>query len=522
MASSLRRREFLKAAATAGVVAIQGALKPVDAREPEGSTKTRAAGPARITLLQINDCHGYLDLHQEWFPGPDGKAEYRTVGGYARIAALVKRIGEETEGRVLFFDSGDTFHGTYPIMKTRGQAAVPILNQLGLHAMTAHWDFAFGPARLKELASELNYPILAINIFDKKTGKRFFEPYRILNASGLKIGLIGIASNIVDMMPAAFGEGLRFTPGRDELPPMIKEVRAREGVDLVVVLSHLGFPQDMKLLSEVQGVDVLLGGHTHDRLYRPVRQGGALVIQSGGQGSFVGRLDLEIQNGKVTAHQHQLIEVAESIPPDVATEALIKQTLAPYAADLGTVVGEVANGLDRNTCLEATMDNLLLDAVREAAGTELAFCPGWRWGAPIRPGKVTLNDLYNIIPMTVPISKVELSGAELMELLEDNLEATFAADAFHQRGGYVKRCVGLTAYIRSQNPAGTRLTRLLVGTKEVQADKLYSAAFLPAAVPEKYNRNRRDLPDYPIDAMRAYLKQHQPASAGIRGSVIAF
>jgi len=136
---------------------------------------------------------------------------------------------------------------------------------------------------------------------------------------------------------------------------------------------------------------------------------------------------------------------------------------------------------------------------------------------------VTLNDLYNIVPMTVPISTVELSGAELMELLEDNLEATFATEAFRQRGGYVKRSVGLTAYIRSQNPPGTRLTRLLVGTKEVQADKLYSAAFLsPVAVPEKYNRNRRDLPDHPVDAMRTYLKTHDPARTKIRGSVIAF
>jgi sulfur-oxidizing protein SoxB len=525
MASSLGRREFMKTASVAGVVAIQTALKPVEASQPEGSTTTRRVStPARITLLQINDSHGYLDLHQEWFPGADGKAEYRTAGGYARIAALVKRIGQETAGRVLVFDNGDTFHGTYPIMKTRGQAAVPILNSLGLHAMTAHWDFSFGPARLKELASQLNYPILAINIYDKKIGKRFFEPYKVLHASGLKIGLIGIASNIVgDMMPASYGDGLRFTSGRDELPGMIKEVREKARVDLVVVLSHLGFPQDMKLLSEVQGVDVLLSGHTHDRLYRPVRQGGALVIQSGCQGSFLGRLDLEIQNGKVTAHHHELIEVAETIRPDSATEALVRQTVAPFAADLETVVGEVADGLDRNTCLESTMDNFLLDAVREAAGTELALCNGWRWGAPIRPGKVTLNDLYNIVPMTVPISTVELSGAELMELLEDNLEATFATEAFRQRGGYVKRSVGLTAYIRSQNPPGTRLTRLLVGTKEVQADKLYSAAFLsPVAVPEKYNRNRRDLPDHPVDAMRTYLKTHDPARTKIRGSVIAF
>lgn len=132
-----------------------------------------------------------------------------------------------------------------------------------------------------------------------------------------------------------------------------------------------------------------------------------------------------------------------------------------------------------------------------------------------------MNDLYNIFPMAVPISMVDLTGAELKELLEDNLEATFSANAFKQQGGFVKRCLGLTAYIRVQNPTGTRLTRLLIGDKEVQPDKLYAAAFLTVqAVPAKYNRNRRDLPVYPADAMQAYLKRHRPAKAEILGTVV--
>jgi 2',3'-cyclic-nucleotide 2'-phosphodiesterase (5'-nucleotidase family) len=477
----------------------------------------------KITLLQINDCHGYLELHPEWFPGPEGKPVFRPCGGYARIATLVKQIREETNGRVLFTDNGDTFHGTRPVVQSRGEAVIPILTQMGFHAMTAHWDFAYGPARLKELASQLGYPILANNVYDMKTGKRFFEPYKVLTVAGLTIGLIGIACSIVPItMPPSFSEGLRFTLGVEELPGMIKEVRAA-GADLVVVLSHLGFPQDLQLLSQVKGVDVLLSGHTHDRLYQPVRQGGALVIQSGCQGSFLGRLDLEIKDGKVASYQHRLLEVAETIKPDAATEELVKKALAPYAADLGREVGEVANGLDRDTCLEATMDNFLLESIREAAGTELAFSNGWRWGAPIPAGKLTINDLYNIIPMAVPISTVELTGAELKALLEDSFTATFSGDAFQQMGGYVKRCVGITAYVRVNNPNGTRLTRLLIGKEEAQDDKVYTAAFLTVqAVPAKYNRNRRDLAITPADAMQTYLKKHRPAKAEIRGSVVAF
>ncbi len=138
----------------------------------------------------------------------------------------------------------------------------------------------------------LNYPMLAINVYNKETGKLIFPPYIVKEITGLKIGLIGIASNIVDKsMPPSYSEGLYFTLGREELPPIIDILRHKEKVDLVILISHLGFPQDMKLLSEVQDVDVCLSGHTHNRLYRPALQGKTIIIQSGCHGSFLGRLD---------------------------------------------------------------------------------------------------------------------------------------------------------------------------------------------------------------------------------------
>lgn len=474
----------------------------------------------RITLLQINDTHGYLDSHLEWFPGPQG-AVYRMAGGYARIATLANQIREETQGRVLFCDNGDTFHGTYPVVKTKGEVLLPILNQLGLNAMTVHWDFAYGPSRMEELAAGLKHPILAINVYHAQTGTRLFAPYLVREIGGVKIGIIGIASNIsAKIMPKPFRESLRFTEGREELPGFIEELRARKGADLVVVLSHLGFPQDLSLLSEVSGVDVLLSGHTHNRLFQPVVQGNTLVIQSGSHGAFLGRLDLEIQNGKVVGHRHKLIEVSENIPPDPTVAAMVKTALAPYTDELGRVVGQVTTALNRNANLESTMDNFLLAAIQEAAGTPLAFCNAWRWGAPVRPGPVTENDLDNILPMPVPMSTVDLTGRELIAMLEENLERTFSAEAFHQMGGYVKRCLGLTAYIKIENPPGTRVQKLFVGDDEVRPDQVYRAAYLSEqAVAANYGRNRQDLSQSTHDAMRAYLEKHKPASAELRGSV---
>jgi 2',3'-cyclic-nucleotide 2'-phosphodiesterase (5'-nucleotidase family) len=400
---------------------------------------------------------------------------------------------------------------------------IPILNTLGLDAMTAHWEFAYGPAIFKQRAAELNYPMLAINVYDQATKERFFPPYSVKEIGGLRIGLVGIASNIVDKtMPPSFSEGLRFTLGREELPPIIEVLRIREKVDLIVLISHLGFPQDLQLLSEVQGVDVCLSGHTHNRLARPVLQGKTLVIQSGCHGSFLGHLALEVEDGQIIDYQHHLIEVDANAKPDPAVDDLIHQALAPYQDKLSMVVGETATALNRATMLEATMDNFLLQALLEITGAQLAFSNGWRFGAPIIPGKVTLNDLYNIIPMNPPVSTVELTGEELVTMLEENLERTFATDPYGQMGGYVKRGLGLSVYLKIENPPGQRIQRVFVGDEAVELGRIYHTAFFTEqGVAPQYGRQRENHPECAIDAMQAYLAKHRPLRAELRGTFIA-
>ncbi len=475
-----------------------------------------------LTIIQLNDSHAYFDLHQEMF-WQGGQTVYRPAGGYARIAALVKQIRAANPESVLFCDCGDTLHGTYPVLKTQGQALIPVINSLGLDAMTAHWEFAYGPAAFKQRAEELSHPMLALNVYDQATKKRFFPPYLIKEIGGLRIGIVGIASNIIDKtMPPSFSEGLEFTLGREELPSIINDLRTKEKVDLIVLISHLGFPQDIKLLSEVRGIDVCLSGHTHNRLYKPVLQGKTLVIQSGCHGSFLGCLELEIDGGHVVDYRHQLIEVEAKIAPDPTVDELIRQTLAPYQEELSTVVGETATALNRGTMLETTMDNFLLQALLESTGAQLAFSNGWRYGAPVIPGEVTVNDLYNMIPMNPPISTIELMGEEIIEMLEENLERTFARNPYDQMGGYVKRSLGLNAYIKIENPPGQRVQKVFVGDEELQPGRYYPTTFITEqGVAQKYGRNRQQHIDRSIDVLRAYLARHRPLRAELRGTFVA-
>ena len=477
---------------------------------------------ASLTIVQMNDTHAYFDIHQEMFWQGD-HAEYRQAGGYARIATIVKQIRAESLGNCLFCDCGDTMHGTYPALDTQGKAMIPILNSLGLDAMTAHWEFAYGPKVFNQRVAELNYPMLANNIFDKVTNKLVYESYVVKQIDGLRIGLIGIASNIVDKtMPASYSEGIYFTLGKDELPHIIDLLRVKEKVELIVLISHLGFTQDMKLLSEVHGIDVCLSGHTHNRLNKPVLNGKTIVIQSGCHGSFLGRLDLDVVDGQIVDYQHQLIEVEASIQPDPEVADLVEHALAPYKKELAEVVGETDTALNRGTTLETTMDNFMLQALLESTGAQLAFSNGWRYGAPIVPGSITLNDLYNIIPMNPPVSTIELSGEEIREMLEENLERTFSCYPYNQMGGYVKRCLGLNVYFKIENPSGNRIQKLFVGSEEIQPDKYYSAAFVTMqGVPQKYGRNRKNQPERIIDAMIKYQGKHRPVSAELKGTYIA-
>ena len=338
----------------------------------------------------------------------------------------------------------------------------------------------------------------------------------------MRVGIIGIAATIIDKtMPKHFSEGLRFTMGNEELPGQIGALRA-QGAELIVVLSHLGLPQDIKLASEVSGIDVLVSGHTHNRLYEPLRVNGAIVIQSGCHGSFIGRLDLDLEEGRIAAVRHRLICIDETIEPDAEMQQVVDKIMAPHRPMLSEIVGHTETALHRNTIFETPMDNLLLEAIAEASGAKIAFCNGWRYGAPIPPGPVTRNDLWNIVPTNSPVSLTELTGREIWEMLEENLEHTFAADPYQQMGGYVKRCFGLKVYIKIENPKGARVQEIFAEGAPLDKERLYTAAFVTMqGVPKKYGRNRRDLEMHAVQALESYFAKHPILSIGMRGSVVS-
>ncbi|WP_139224831.1 bifunctional metallophosphatase/5'-nucleotidase [Dokdonella immobilis] len=360
-------------------------------------------------------------------------------------------------------DNGDTIHGTHVAVASKGLALVPTMNALAFDAMAVHWEFAYEPDGVQRIAEHLDNPMVAVNCHRKHDDQLFLPPWRMVTRAGLRIPMIGLACPIIDKsMPPSFSEGLYFTIGNVELPRWIRHVREEEGAELVIVLSHLGFPQDVKLAGEVAGIDILVSGHTHNRMDRAIVVNGAIILQSWHHWAFVGRLDVEVEAGRIVNHHHSLVAIDQSIDPNRHVAALVDATLDAERNAMAEAIGRTDVPLHRYAMSHAPMDDLLVAAIAEAAVTKVAFSNDWRYGAPIPVGSIMLGDLWNIVPMNPPISTTELTGAEIRQMIEANLERTFAADPYQQMGGYVERMAGVQVYLGAENPQDHRIDRLFV------------------------------------------------------------
>ena len=467
----------------------------------------------RLTLIQQNDLHAHVEPHRElrW---RGGRPDTWAAGGAAQIRAMASAIRREVGDACVHVDNGDAIHGTGPAQWTKGASIVPVLNAMGVEVMTpGNWEFGFGPETLRERVGALHFPMIACNVQRAAEGEPEFPATTVREVAGLRVGFVGITSPIVTRtMPRPFGAGLRFAEAEDVLPETIARLRDAERPDLVVLVSHYGFAQEVEIARRVRGIDVILGGHTHDVLAAPVQVGGAIITQAGAHGSYLTRLDLEIENGRVCGMRHELLPVRADGPEDGEVAAVVAESLRPHRERLGEVVGETKVLLHRGTVLEAPMDDLITSAYLAATDADVALSHGWRYGTPIPPGRITAGDLWQMIPTNPELFTVKLRGAELRRLLETSLERTFAGDVLRQQGGYVIRFAGMRAVARLNNPGGTRLVQLEIGGAPVEAEREYIVA---AAGEQSAARGGERV----MTGMRAIdaIRQHLQRSGAFRG-----
>ena len=404
---------------------------------------------------------------------------YGAMGGLDRIATVIKRIRAERGDRVLLLDGGDTWTNSWTSLQTKGQDMVDAMRLLKTDAMTAHWEFTLGEARVRELVDGLGFPLLAQNVREADFEEKVFETSRIFERGGVKIGVIGQAFPYTPIAnPRWMIPHWTFGIREKELSAEVEALRA-QGAELIVLLSHNGFDVDRKVAERVPGLDVILSGHTHDAVPEVTLIGQTLLIASGSNGKFVSRLDLDIQSKRIAAFRYRLIPIfSDAIAPDAEMKAHIETVRAPYEKDLARALGKTDGLLYRRGNFDGTLDTLICDAILEQRDVEIALSPGVRWGPSLLPERpITFEDVTNATAMSYPACyRTTMTGSRLKEVLEDVADNIFNPDPYFQQGGDMVRCGGLSYTIDVAQPIGQRISNLaLLRTgKPIEASKEYA------------------------------------------------
>jgi sulfur-oxidizing protein SoxB len=388
--------------------------------------------------------------------------EYGRMGGLDRVATVVRRIRAERP-EALLLDGGDTWQGSLTALRTRGQDMVDAMNLLAPDAMTAHWEFTLGIDRVTEIVDALPFPFLGANIFDATWDEPAYPPYEIFERGGAAVAVIGQAFPYLPIAnPGWMFPDLSFGIREERIAALVDEVRS-EGAQAVVLLSHNGFDVDRKLASRIDGIDVILTGHTHDALPEPVMVNGTALIASGSNGKFVSRVDLDVDQSGVKDIAHRLIPIfADVIAPDTEMAGYIDMARAPFKADLEEVLGTTESLLYRRGNFNGTFDDLICQALIEEREADIALSPGFRWGPSIIPGEpITREDVYNATAMSYPQAyRSEMTGEMLHTVLEDVADNLFNPDPYYQQGGDMVRVGGMGYRIDITKPQGERITEM--------------------------------------------------------------
>jgi S-sulfosulfanyl-L-cysteine sulfohydrolase len=425
-------------------------------------------------------------------------ARFGKLGGFALLKTLIDRLrGDVGADRCLLLDGGDSWQGTGLANAMRGADMVEAANLLGVEAMTGHWEFTYGEAAMRANLARFKGDFLAQNVYlteeaafdgaqaaDPASG-RVFKAAMIKEIGAYRIAVIGQAFPYVPIAhPRRFTPNWNFGIREQELQKLVESLRSADKADAVVLLSHCGMDVDLKLAGRLRGIDVILGGHTHDAVPRPIpvanASGTTLVTNAGSNGKFLGVLDLELGKGRLVSARYHLLPVfSELLKPDAAMTALIEQIRAPLVLNWNAKIATADRLLYRRDNFAGSIDQLICAALRRHFDTEIALSPGFRWGSTFLPGQaLTMEDVLAETAISYPETYVQnLTGAQIKDALEDICDNLFNPDPYYQQGGDMVRLGGLTYTCTPSEKIGRRISDLrLESGRSIESDKSYKVA----------------------------------------------
>lgn len=485
------------------------------------------AATRTITFIELNDLHAHLVPHLEVVSDGIGGTKVERRGGLTRIATAVKDIRADNPNSILM-NIGDTYHGGAEAFYTVGNAVSDPLNSLGVDVgVPGNWDFYYSPPMVRARYGQIdtnrftdrftvsvpgfgtsveikrpNFVNLGANVTDIMNmffPQDFLPATHMMTVDGIKVGFIGLTSDIVGDMHDMLTQGFDFASGETEHKDLVNQHAAalrNQGADIVVVMSELGIHKTRQLADVVNsGVDVFFAAHTHEVTYQPIESAsGALVVEAGDDG-YLGRMDVTVSTSRwrgnsISGMQWSIIDLDDSVPEDPDMLTLVNAERAPFFEDnvaltapppffmqnlgmpLDTVIGHTDSLMDRKDSLESTFNNGYTDMLRSTTGTEVAMTPGFRMGTTVTEpgymdeighvatGDITLEDAYRFIPMLYGIATATTSGARLKEIVEEQLTKTYSSDAFNHTGGWNYGFSGLDMDLDLAGGDGSRIRQL--------------------------------------------------------------
>ena len=485
------RRNFLKQLSTMGVGAALVTATPLLAAAEELTGNSAIAmdnKPFTISILQTTDVHCQVHPHDELF-WENGKAVFRKTGGYAHLATYLKKERKNNPDTFII-DTGDMFQGSELSVKTTGKAMVPVLNSLGYNLyLPGNWEVIYYKKAMQTLLGSLNAPKVCANMYhdlgEGKKGELIFQPYHIWTVKGVKIGFIGYTDPLVPIRQSPnYCKGIVYTKPEENLAHYVDVLRNQEQCAYVLLLSHLGLSQQIYLanLPECEGVDYILGGDTHERVRKPIVCKYSKVVEPGAFGSFVGKLELTISNGKVTQDKYSLVEVdTNQYKADKEIAALIKNNESFIEKDINTVIGYSTIPLYRYFVVENTIDTLILDALKwKIKDVDIVLSNGFRFcpprTTPDHTGNIPITNgyMFDMLPVDSTVRTGTVTGKQISDWLEKELNNVFAKNAGERLGGWVIKFKGMEVSFKAYAEEGQRVQQIKVNGNLIEPTKTYN------------------------------------------------
>lgn len=441
--------------------------------------------------------------------------KFGKMGGVSHITKIIKDIvNERGRENCLILDNGDTLATSAITLFTKGKSMIDWMNLVGYDLMVGHWDFTIGKDEFLKRVKEFKGEFISQNITDSDFGELIFKPYVVKEIGGVKIGIIGNSFPYTPIAnPAKFVEGWTFGINKTSMQKYVNELRDKHKVDVVILQSHDGLPLDIALIREglVKGIDIIISGHTHDITPRALNYNGTWIVVAGSHGKYVGRIDLDGKNGKLTKFSFKLIPIASNlIPEDKEAKILVENYYKPYNDKLNEIIGESESLIYKRDTFYSTFDELAARAIADYYhGVDLVFGPGYRWGATLLPGdKISVNDIYDFTAITYPnVYVFKLTGKQIKDVLEDTADNVFNKNPIYQQGGDMLRVYGGYYEIAVNESEGNRIKKLLIRGEEYEPNKEYVVASYGGNI-QKIGKILQDAKPMPVyDIVINYIKR---------------